>query len=176
MVYEPSESTLSTFTASDGENLAMQDWPVPEGLAARGAVVLVHGLGEHAGRYERVARRLNEWGFAVRGYDHYGHGDSGGPRGGLPSEARLVDDLADVVQSTRQRMAPGLPLVVLGHSLGGLVAASLAASGQAAIDGLILSSPAFGTRLSSLQKLLLAVVPRLAPKLTLANGLEPNDL
>lgn len=176
MVYEPSESTLSTFTASDGENLAMQDWPVPDGLAARGTIVIVHGLGEHAGRYERVARRLNEWGFAVRGYDHYGHGDSGGPRGGLSSDARLVDDLGDVVQSTRPRTGPGLPLVVLGHSLGGLVAARLAAGGQVPVDGLILSSPAFGTRLSALQKLLLAFVPRLAPNLTLGNGLDPGHL
>ena len=78
-------STLSTYTASDGENLAVQDWPLSEGERLRGVVVIVHGLGEHAGRYDHVARRLNSWGFAVRGYDHYGHGDSGGVRGALPS-------------------------------------------------------------------------------------------
>lgn len=176
MVYEPSESTLSTFTASDGENLAMQDWPVPDGLAGCGTIVIAHGLGEHAGRYERVARRLNDWGFAVRGYDQYGHGDSGGARGRLPSQSRLVDDLGDVVQSTRQRMNPRLPLVVLGHSMGGLVAACLAASGGVPIDGLVLSSPALGTRLSPVQKLLLAILPRVAPNLTVGNGLEPDFL
>ena len=48
-------------------------------------VLLVHGLGEHAGRYDHVARRLNGWGFAVRGYDQYGHGESGGVRGALPT-------------------------------------------------------------------------------------------
>lgn len=176
MVYEPSESTLSTFTASDGENLAMQDWPVPEGMAERGTVVIAHGLGEHAGRYERVARRLNEWGFAVRGYDHYGHGDSGGARGGLPVESRLVDDLGDVVQSTRQRMNPGLPLLVLGHSMGGLVAACLTAIGHVRLDGLVLSSPALGTRLSAMQKLLLATVPRIVPNLTVGNGIDAHDI
>ena len=73
-------STLTTFTASDGETLAVQDWPLPEGEPCRGTVLLVHGLGEHVGRYDPVARRLNDWGFAVRGYDHYGHGESTGPR------------------------------------------------------------------------------------------------
>ena len=77
------ESTLSTFTASDGDNLAVQDWPLPDGVAVRGTVLVVHGLGEHAGRYEHVAERLNSWGYTVRGYDHYGHGDSDGVRGAL---------------------------------------------------------------------------------------------
>ncbi|HEY8050966.1 MAG TPA: lysophospholipase [Ramlibacter sp.] len=175
-MYEPSESTLSTFTASDGDNLAMQDWPLPDGLPVRGTVVIVHGLGEHAGRYEHVARRLNQWGFAVRGYDHYGHGDSGGQRGGLPVESRLVDDLGDVVQSTRQRMDPGLPLIVLGHSMGGLVAACLAAIGHVRIDGMILSSPALNAGLSPLQKLLVATLPRFVPNLKVGNGLNPHHL
>ena len=61
-------STLTTFTAADGENLAVQDWPLLEGTS-HGTVLLVHGLGEHVGRYDAVARRLNAWGFAVRGYD-----------------------------------------------------------------------------------------------------------
>ena len=71
-----------TFTATDGDNIAVQDWPRVAGTALRGVVVLVHGLGEHAGRYDNLAQRLNAWGFAVRGYDQYGHGESGGPRGG----------------------------------------------------------------------------------------------
>jgi alpha-beta hydrolase superfamily lysophospholipase len=174
MVTEPSESTLSTFTASDGDNLAMQDWPLPEGAVQRGTIVIVHGLGEHAGRYDRVARHLNRWGFAVRGYDHYGHGESGGERGALPVESRLIDDLGDVLESTRQRMGAGLPLIVLGHSMGGLVAACLVALGQVRVDGLILSSPAFDTGLSPFQKLLLATLPRIAPRLRVGNGVDPR--
>jgi alpha-beta hydrolase superfamily lysophospholipase len=174
MVIEQSQTTLSTFTASDGENLAMQDWPLPDGLAPRGTVLLVHGLGEHAGRYDDIARRLNDWGFTVRGYDHYGHGDSSGVRGGLTLESRLVDDLGDMVESTRQRTGPGLPLIVLGHSLGGLVAACLVAIGQVRVDGLVLSSPALATGLSPLQKLLLATVPRIAPNLVVGNGVDPQ--
>jgi alpha-beta hydrolase superfamily lysophospholipase len=174
MVHEHSESTLSTFTASDGENLAVQDWPLPEGAVARGMVVIVHGLGEHAGRYDHVARRLNEWGFAVRGYDHYGHGESGGVRGGLPTESRLIDDLGDVIDSTRQRLPGGTPLIVLGHSMGGLVAACVAALAQVRIDGLVLSSPVLDAGLSAVQKLLLATLPRFVPHLTVGNGVDPH--
>ena len=139
-------------------------------------VVLVHGLGEHSGRYDELARRLNGWGFAVRGYDQYGHGESGGARGALPSAMRLVEDLADVIDSTRKRMRQGLPLIVLGHSLGGLVAASAVAQGVVAIDGLVLSSPAFDAGLNAFQKLLVATLPRIAPNLTVGNGLDPDFL
>ncbi|KRH99613.1 alpha/beta hydrolase [Curvibacter sp. PAE-UM] len=168
------ESTLTTFVAADGDNLAIQDWPLDPGTPLRGVVLLVHGLGEHAGRYDELARRLNSWGFAVRGYDQYGHGESGGVRGGLPSDNRLVEDLADVLSSTRKRMDAGLPLILLGHSMGGLVAARLVALGLARVDGLVLSSPAFDPGLNAIQQLLLAVLPSIAPNLRVRNGLDPT--
>lgn len=176
MAHEQTESTLATFTASDGDNIALQDWPLPDDALQRGTVLIVHGLGEHAGRYDGVARRLNRWGFAVRGYDHYGHGDSGGERGALPTESRLVDDLGDIVESTRQRMDAGLPLIVLGHSMGGLVAACLAALGQVRIDGLVLSSPALDAGFSTVQKVLIATLPRVAPNMIVANGIDPGHI
>lgn len=168
------ESTLTTFVASDGDNLAIQDWPLDPAVPLRGVVLLVHGLGEHAGRYQELALRLNSWGFAVRGYDHYGHGESGGVRGGLPSDNRLVEDLADVLSSTRKRMHAGTPLILLGHSMGGLVAARLVALGLARVEGLVLSSPALDPGLNALQKLLLAVLPAIAPDLRVGNGLNPK--
>jgi alpha-beta hydrolase superfamily lysophospholipase len=167
-----SESTLSTFTASDGDNLAVQDWPLPDGVAARGIVLVVHGLGEHAGRYEHVAQRLNSWGFTVRGYDHYGHGDSDGVRGALPVMTRLLDDLTDMIESTRKRAEPGTPFILLGHSMGGLVAACLVALRKVPVDALVLSSPVFDAGLNPFQKLLLAALPRIAPNLTVGNGLK----
>jgi alpha-beta hydrolase superfamily lysophospholipase len=172
---EGPQSTLSTFTASDGDNLAVQDWPLPDGVAPRGSVLLVHGLGEHAGRHERLARVLNQWGFAVRGYDQYGHGQSGGPRGSLPQVHRLLDDLADLVETTRNR-SPDLPLILLGHSLGGLVAAGFVARGIIPVDGLVLSSPLLAPRLNPVRKLLLSVVPRVAPQLVVSNGVDPQFL
>lgn len=170
-------STLSTFTATDGDNLAVQDWPLPAGVVPRGTVLIVHGLGEHAGRYHHVARRLNRWGFVVRGYDQYGHGVSGGVRGALPTPDRLLDDLEDLIASTRARHAAGQPLVLLGHSMGGLVAATYVARRlRPLVQGLVLSSPAFAPHLSPVQKFLLSFVPRIAPHLTLGNGLDPRFL
>lgn len=170
------ESTLSTFTATDGQQLIVQEWPLPHHLAQRGTVIVVHGLGEHAGRYDHLARTLNGWGFAVRGYDQYGHGESGGARGGLPNDTRLLDDLADIVDSTRRRMDPGTPLLLLGHSMGGLVAARFVSLAMCPVDGLILSSPALNPGLSRFQKFLLATLPALVPNLRVGNGLKPQFL
>lgn len=170
------DSTLTPYTACDGDNLAIRDWPLPEVQALRGVVVLVHGLGEHSGRYGDLARRLNNWGFAVRGYDQYGHGESGGVRGALPAPGRLIDDLAEVVESTRKRMQPDEPLIVLGHSLGALVAAAAVAQDAIAVQALVLSSPPLDAGLNPLQKLLVAILPGVAPNLTLGNGLDPQFL
>lgn len=168
------ESTLSPFVALDGDNLAVQDWPLAPGKPLRGVVLLVHGLGEHAGRYDHVARQLNDWGFAVRGYDQYGHGESGGPRGGLPTDSRLLDDLADMVDSTRVRMERNTPLILLGHSLGGLVAARFVSLGVRPVQALIMSSPALDPGLNFVQKLLLALLPKIAPNLRVGNGLDAS--
>ncbi len=173
---ELAPSTLTSFTASDGENLAVQDWPLPEGEPQRGTVLLVHGLGEHVGRYDAMARRLNRWGFAVRGYDQYGHGDSAGPRGGLTSDMRLLEDLGDMVDATRARTPAGLPLVLLGHSMGGLVASRFVSLHLRPVDALVLSSPALDADLSAVQKLLLATLPRIAPNLRVGNGLDAQYL
>ena len=77
------------------------------------------------GRYVHVADQLNKWGFSVRGYDQYGHGESAGLRGELPTDDKLLDDLATVIDDTRARMDDRLPLILLGHSMGGLVAAQV---------------------------------------------------
>ncbi|WP_119963950.1 alpha/beta hydrolase [Simplicispira lacusdiani] len=167
---------LTTFTASDGENLAAYHWPLDERRPPRGTVLLVHGLGEYAGRYHHVAQRLNDWGFAVRAYDHYGHGRSAGPRGGLNHDMRLLDDLADMVESARVHTPKGLPLVLLGHSMGGLLAARFVAMHLGVVDALVLSSPAFDPGLGAVQKLLLATLPRLLPNLRVGNGLDARYL
>ncbi len=171
-----SGATLTPFTANDGNNLALRDWPLPPALPLRGWVVVVHGLGEHSGRYHDLARRLNNWGFAVRGYDQYGHGESGGMRGALTAPNRLIDDLADVIDRTRRHLQAGQPLIVLGHSLGALVAATAVARGAVTVDALVLSSPPFDAGLNPLQKVLLATLPCVAPNLTLGNGLAPQFL
>lgn len=170
------ESILSTLIASEGDNLVMQDWPIDPSVALRGVVIVVHGLGEHAGRYDHVAQRLNQWGFAVRGYDQCGHGESGGPLGSLPTDTRLLDDLADIIDSTRDRMQRGTPLILLGHSMGGLVAGRFVSLGIRPVDGLIMSSPALNAGMNAFQKFLVSVLPRIAPNLRVGNGLNPQFL
>jgi alpha-beta hydrolase superfamily lysophospholipase len=152
-------------------------------------VLIVHGLGEHGARYAHVAAHLVAHGWAVIGYDQRGHGRSGGPRGGLPADDSLLVDLGRLIDHVRARSAsagasagagPG-PLVVLGHSMGGLVVARYGAEGLAAtpapwwrpVDALVLSSPALDPGMSAAQKLLLAVAAPLAPNLALGNGLDP---
>lgn len=157
----------------DGETLALREWPVAG--QAKAVVQVVHGIGEHIGRYAHVAQRLNGWGFTVRGHDHYGHGASSGVRGGLPSVLRLVDDLALVIDDTRRRH-PDRALVLLGHSLGGLVVASFVARAVRPVEALVLSSPGLDPGLTALQKLLIAVLSRIAPDLRVGNGLDDNYL
>lgn len=168
------ESTLSTFVASDGDNVVIQDWPLAPDVPLRGVVIVVHGLGEHAGRYDHVAKALNAWGFAVRGYDQFGHGESGGTRGGLPTDTRLLDDLADIVDSTRARMRKKTPLIVLGHSMGGLVAARFVSLAMRPVDGLILSSPALDAGMSRFQQLLVSILPKVMPNFRAGNGVKPQ--
>lgn len=175
-MFDTSDFTLTAYTASDGENLAVYDWPLADGRPQRGTVLLVHGLGEHAGRYHAVAHHLNAWGFAVRAYDQYGHGQSDGPRGGLNHDMRLLDDLADMVDATRARTPEGLPLVLLGHSMGGLVAARFVAMHLRPVDALVLSSPALDPGLNAVQKVLLATLPGVAPNLRISNGLDAQYL
>jgi alpha-beta hydrolase superfamily lysophospholipase len=180
---------LAPFTARDGENLALYEWPLNDWTSQpgrlenpRGVVLIVHGLGEHAFRYDHIATRLMNWGFVVRAYDQRGHGQSGGGRGMLPDDSALLDDLAEVVDDTRQRCLPvrrggaSLPLILLGHSMGGVIASRFVSLGMRPVEGLVLSSPAIDSGLNLIQKSLLAVLPSVAPNMSLANGLDARFL
>lgn len=172
------DTTQAPFTLRDGLNIALFDWPLPSRRRPRGVVLIVHGLGEHAWRYDPLAQRLNEWGFAVRAYDQRGHGDSGGPRGVLPDDDTLLDDLDEVLDDTRRHIAQpwACPIILLGHSMGGLVAATWVLRGSSPVDALVLSSPALDAGIGPLHKRLIALLVRWAPDLTLSNGLDPRQI
>ena len=165
-----------TITTADGLQLHLREWPCSN---ARGTALIVHGLGEHIGRYAHVAAQLNAWGWEAVGYDQRGHGASEGGRGELHRSDDLLSDLALVIDSVRARHPA--PLVLLGHSMGGLVAARFVAGSAAAdapvwarpVDALVLSSPALDVGSTKWQKVLLAVLGRLAPNLAVGNGLNP---
>ncbi|MBI5718200.1 MAG: alpha/beta hydrolase [Burkholderiales bacterium] len=160
----------------DGLRLHLRRWPA--GADARGFVQIVHGLGEHIGRYEHVAAVLNAAGWHVAGHDQRGHGRSEGPRGDIAHPLALLGDLAMVTDHLR---GSG-PRVLLGHSMGGLVAARFVAENLQAqtarfardFDALVLSSPALDIGMSKGQRMLLGVLGRLAPGLRVGNGLKPQ--
>jgi alpha-beta hydrolase superfamily lysophospholipase len=167
---------MQSVSTDDGLVLHLRTWPADQ--PRRGVAVLVHGHGEHADRYDHVARRLNALGFTVVGYDHRGHGRSPGPRGGMPADDSLCADLGRVLRAARAAV-PG-PLVLVGHSLGGLVAGRFVAEGLkpkpapwwCRVDALAMSSPALDPGTNALQKLLLAVVAPMLPGLAVNNGLK----
>lgn len=163
----------TTLRMNDGTELAVRDWPLAE---SGSTVLLVHGLGEHAGRYTHVAEWLNRQGHAVRAYDHYGHGRSNGPRGGLQRENQLLEHLAEVLATLRTEHAPGHRVTLLGHSLGGLVVAAAVARGFIAPDSIVLSSPALAVHMAAWQRAVIGWLPALWPNLTLSNGLQPQFL
>jgi alpha-beta hydrolase superfamily lysophospholipase len=168
------QSQERTLTAADGTALFVTDWRPETAPAQKRGVVLMHGLGEHCGRYGHVAQLFNDQGYLVRGYDHRGHGRSGGPRGDVPDGEALLRDAQTVIAD----FAAGLdaPPVLLGHSMGGLIAARFAVEQRAPLSSLILSSPALAITLSGGQKLLLKILSAIAPGLTLPNGLEQRYL
>lgn len=165
---------MSTLDSVDQDKLAVYDWPLTEAKPSRGTALLVHGLGEHMGRYAHVAKHLNDWGFDVRGYDHFGHGLSTGVRGGLPSGDRMLNDLAKVVADTRKKMVADEPLVLIGHSMGGGIVGRFVSLNLAPVDALVMSSPALDPGLNVIQKGLLAILPKIAPNLRIGNGLNTN--
>ncbi len=172
------DTTQAPFTLRDGLNIALYDWPLPWRQRPHAVVLIVHGLGEHAWRHDPLARRLNDWGFLVRAYDQRGHGDSGGRPGRLSDDDDLLEDLLEVVDDTRRHLAEpwACPLILLGHSMGGLVCASFVRQHMAPVDGLVLSSPALDAGLGAWQRWLIGRLYRWAPDLTLGNGLDASKI
>ena len=155
----------------DGQRVFVRDWPLAR---ARGAVLLAHGLGEHSGRYQGLAAWFNQRGYAVRGYDQRGHGQSGGRRGGLRRADDLLEDLAAVYRDYAGRQ-PHAPLL-LGHSMGGLVALRAVLDGAVTPPALVLSSPALRSRESPRMIRLAQVLGRWLPHLPLRSALDATKL
>jgi alpha-beta hydrolase superfamily lysophospholipase len=126
-----------TFSGVNGVTIAHREW-LPEGQA-RGIVVIAHGINEHAGRYEHVAKRLVRDGWMVGAPDHRGHGLSGGRRAAVERFDDWITDLDSYIREVLTG-APR-PLFLVGHSLGGLIALVYAVRHEDILDGLVLSSP-----------------------------------
>lgn len=148
---------------------------LPEG--ARAAVLLLHGYGEHGGRYRRVIERWARKKLATAVPDLRGHGWSAGVRGYCDRFSDFHEDVDDMIAVLRER-APGVPLFGFGHSFGGLIAATYALGHPGAFQGIVLSSPYFGLALQvpGAKKLAGQIASHLLPKLALPSGLQGKDL
>ncbi len=181
MVEQQDSAALSAETTSleTRDGLKLQAWryrPAPTQGWARGRVLLVHGYGEHQGRYSHVVAALTADGYECSLFDLRGHGASGGPRGHVSDFEAYRDDLGRVTAWAWQER--DLPTVVVAHSLGGLIALSALIHRQLGCDALVLSSPflapAFG--LSSIAELGLKLGGRILPRLTFPAGVEADGL
>jgi acylglycerol lipase len=151
------------FTGAGGLEIYCQSW-LPE-IEPRAAVVIVHGAGEHSGRYPHVAARLVADGYAVHALDHRGHGRSQGARALLDRMDNAVADLDSLVLRVAERH-PGLQIFMLAHSMGGTVGLCYAMRHQDRLAGLILSAPLAALEAASpvmriTGKLLSTLAPRL---------------
>jgi acylglycerol lipase len=156
---------------ADGTPLHVRRWP-PTG-EPWATVLLVHGIGEHSGRYERTGRLLAGAGLDVHAFDIRGHGLSGGRRVYVRRWEDFLDDLEVRLRAVRE---PGRPLVLFGHSMGALIALTYVCSDRPAPDLLVLSAPPLGATVPIWQRSLAPILSRLAPTLLLANPISGDQL
>lgn len=163
--------------AADGNCLQGYAW-LPAEPPVRAALVIVHGIHDHPGRYAALARALNERGVAVYAQDHRGHGASGGARQRVDSVGQLADDAA-LALGEAERRHPGVPLFLYGHSMGGLVGAHMAAAGaaQPRLAGVVLSSAALVLPASASggARVVVGTLGRIAPGLPL-EAVDPAQI
>ncbi len=162
-------STTAQLMAGDGVGLLTRHWTQEN---ARARVLIVHGVGEHSGRYEHVGDFLVERGFDVAAYDHRGHGASGGMRIDIESFDEYLDDLASVVAGLER----DIPLVIYGHSMGGLIAAAYAASSRPQPTMYVLSAPALSADIPMHLRLIAKVGNRLRPLMYFPNSIKGEQL
>jgi alpha-beta hydrolase superfamily lysophospholipase len=160
--------SLGTARMADGTILRTIHWEAADEPWA--VAEIVHGLGEHGGRYGTVAEALTDAGIDTWSYDQRGNGGSGGRRGHVDSWSILHDDLEARLTSLRDAY-PGKPLVLYGHSLGGLVACGyvLCGLGRPLPDVLVLSAPALDDNQPGWQRPMSRLLTGVVPKLQLAN-------
>jgi alpha-beta hydrolase superfamily lysophospholipase len=164
-----------SWTGTSGLTLHAQCWSANH--PPKAVIALVHGAGEHIGRYAHVAHFFNERNIALMGYDQQGHGQSGGRRGHIVSADSLLNDAGLLLDAVHQRF-PGVPVFLWGHSMGGNVALNYLLRKKTTLAGAVISSPwiQLAFRPPAVKVWAGKLVSRLAPALSLANGLDTGFL
>jgi acylglycerol lipase len=175
-------STVSHATTTDGTTLLVRHWRVrgPEvgGAWAGGpwaSVLLVHGLGEHSGRYEHVGEQMSVAGLDVHAFDNRGNGGSSGRRGHVDRWWQYHDDVEDRLRVVRAT-AGDHPVVLYGHSLGGLIVLGYILTDRPKPDLVVLSSPGLDSTLATWKKALAPALGRIVPTLAVPNGISGSTL
>lgn len=163
----------------DGLELHCRSWTPP---GPRGVIVIVHGLAEHGGRYRETAAFFASRGWAVLAGDLRGHGRSPDPAGRRVHVGRFSDYFYDVdaFLGAARDACPGVPIFLLGHSMGGLIAISYVLRNPSGLAGAVISSPALEAhpefRPPLLLRLLVGLLSRLAPRKLFPSDLDTNAL
>jgi len=160
----------SLHATRDGLTQLRRRWEAADPVAA---VLLVHGIGEHTGRYEHVGDHFAANGFDVLAADNRGHGQSGGRRGHVDDFGQFLDDVEDLLA---ERRLLGVPVVLLGHSLGGLISCTYLVSDRPQPDLGILSAPALGAEVPAWQRIAAPIMSRIAPKLFIKGPIDGDIL
>lgn len=162
--------------ARDGLDIFAQSWE-PTILQPKAVVCLLHGLGEHTSRYAHVAEAFGKEGYVLFGADLRGHGRSGGARGHISSIEDFMQDIDELLAQARVRY-PGLPIILYGHSIGGVQVLHYGLLRNPKVKGVIATSSALHTSVEQ-QKIKLMMVKALGsltPNTVIASGLDPKSL
>ncbi len=167
--------TAETFTCADGANIHFRK-SGPQNARAR--LLVIHGLGEHSGRYRPMVQELEKLGLQIWIPDLRGHGRSSGPRGHVLRFQTYIDDLQALTDILLSAGTPDIPLFLLGHSMGGLIAFHLCLHLKETVRGLALSSPMFNlaSDLPLALRLCSGIMSALRPCATIANRVDPAGL
>jgi alpha-beta hydrolase superfamily lysophospholipase len=172
---ESMKTLESGWQNAEGIKFFVRGWEPDKRLKA--VVILVHGLGEHTGRYARVGQAFAASGYSLVGFDLRGHGRSGGPRGHAPKYESLLDDLADFLAQMKVRY-PKKPMFLYGHSLGGNLVLNFVLRRKPKVQGVIATAPwlEVAYELPAARVALARAINRILPAFSQASGLETAAL
>jgi alpha-beta hydrolase superfamily lysophospholipase len=164
---------MGVFLSSDNVRIFYQSWQVAH---PKGILVISHGLGEHSGRYQNLLETLSGKGISVYAPDHRGSGMSGGIRGHVDDFSKFYKDIKHLVDTVVRKENPGIPMLLLGHSLGGLIAELYALNFPEDVKALILSAPALmpSVAVPIWKKIMSRLAAKLFPRITVSNELDPQ--
>lgn len=162
-------SHTGMMSAADGTDLLIREW---KAATPKAQMLIVHGIGEHSGRYEHVGEFFANRGFETSSFDLRGHGKSGGARVDVDNFSEFIDDLELVLGTLPQDR----PTIVYGHSMGGLIALSHGLSDRPQPDLYVLSAPAMDADAPAALRIAAKVIAKIRPATRLPNSIKGEQL